>query len=84
MQHELVGIMLAALKNGVGLAVKSNDPDSLRRDFYVARKKAQEPEFDRLSFHISHLDSMELWLVVNPDGAPTSGPARIRKDPVNA
>lgn len=64
---ESVGLLRRALDSPLGIAVKTEDVAALRRQLYLARRKAgrEREKFDTLSFVPNPFDDAQLWIIRN-------------------
>ena len=64
---ELLEHLYAALRSPLGVVIETDDPEYLRQKLYPMRKK--DPDFSILSFIISPMNGMDLWILRKPDNA---------------
>lgn len=57
----LIELLYAALHSRLGVAIETDDPEFLRQKLYKLRK--EDPAFAPLSFVISPLNPLDLWIV---------------------
>ena len=60
----LTDLLYAAYHSEVGVCVETNDAERLRQKLYPLRK--ENPDFEPLSFIISPLNSIDLWIIKQP------------------
>jgi hypothetical protein len=58
---ELTEILYDATRSPFGLLVETNDPERLRQRLYTIRR--DNPDFAALSFLISPLNGVDLWVL---------------------
>lgn len=61
---ELIEILYTAFHSELGVCVQTDDPERLRQKLYPLKK--EQPDFDCLSFIISPLNPMDLWIIKQP------------------
>lgn len=61
---EYTEFLYRALEAPLGIKVTTNDPEGLRQKLYAARSKAQNPDFEALTFSPSRSKPQsELWII---------------------
>lgn len=65
---ELTELLYNALRTPLGTVIQTEDPERLRQRLYALRKESED--FAQLSFVISPINGMDLWIVNkgNEDG----------------
>jgi hypothetical protein len=64
MSVELIEVLYAAVHSELGVCVETNDAERLRQKLYPMRK--ENPDFEPLSFIISPLNGIDLWIIRQP------------------
>jgi hypothetical protein len=68
---ELVELLYTAYHADFGICVQTNDAERLRQKLYALRK--ENPDFDPLSFIISPLNGIDLWVIKQPKDTVNEG-----------
>lgn len=61
---ELTELLYAALHSELGTVIQTEDADRLRQRLYGVRKESED--FTALSFVISPINGLDLWIVRKP------------------
>jgi hypothetical protein len=65
----LLSLLYDAVRSPLGIVVETSDPEFLRQKLYPLRKR--EPEFEPLSFLISPINGVDLWILKRPTESPS-------------
>jgi len=61
-------LLYEALRSELGIIVATSDPTALKQKLYAARREADDPQLDSLSFVTSRTNpDREIWIVRKPD-----------------
>lgn len=58
---ELTELLYEALRTPLGTVIETEDPERLRQKLYAVRKESED--FAQLSFVISPINGLDLWIV---------------------
>jgi hypothetical protein len=58
---ELTELLYDALRTPLGTVIQTEDPERLRQKLYTIRRESED--FTQLSFVISPINGMDLWIV---------------------